>query len=288
MMSGIPPMAPVLVAPVLVALGFGVLLWSPPRAWQRLQIVVGRPRVTRSSNRMAFLAAGAPVAALVLGGLSAAVAAGIVVALVMWIRRRRQAEKRFDRRLDDLLLALSLMISELSVGAPPVHACEVAVAELRRRTADGGRGCSEIADGLEAMASRASLGGSAIADPEPTPGSEDASGAASWHRIGVAWQTAEQYGLPMVDTLAALRSDLRSRRGFADRTRAGLSGPRATAMVLAGLPLLGIALGQATGAGPIQVLLGGGLGGVLLMVGTVLAAAGVAWSERITGKVLAR
>ena len=283
MMAAVPPLAP-----VLAALGFGVLLWSPLRAGHRLRVVVGRPRVPRSSNPTALVAASAPVAALVLGGLSAAVAAGIVVTLVVWIRRRRRAETGFDRRLDDLLLALSLMISELSVGAPPVHACEVAVAELRRRTSGGGLGCSEIADGLEAMASRASLGGAAIAEPDTAPGSEDASGAASWRRIGVAWQTAEQYGLPMVDTLAALRADLRSRRGFADRTRAGLSGPRATAMVLAGLPLLGVALGQATGAGPIQVLLGGGLGGILLMIGTALAAAGVAWSERITGKVLAR
>lgn len=287
MTSSIPPLAP-----VVAALGFGVLLWSPRRADLRLRVVVDRPRVTRPSNPQALLVAGAPVVALAVGGLPAAVSAGIVVALVAWIRRRRLAERRFDRRLDDLLLALSLMISELSVGAPPVHACEVAVAELRRRMSGDGRGSSEIADGLEAMASRASLGGSAIgrgdSEPNGAPGSEVESDAASWRRIGIAWQTAEQYGLPMVDMLAALRSDLRSRRGFADRTRAGLSGPRATAMVLAGLPLLGIALGQATGAGPIQVLLGGGLGGILLMVGTALAAAGVTWSERITGKVLAR
>lgn len=286
-MMSIPPLTP-----LLAALGFGVLLWSPPPAGRRLRVVVGRSRTARSSNPAVLLAVGAPAAALVVGGLPAAVAAAIVVAVVVWIRRRRLAEKKFDRQLDDLLLALSLMIAELSVGAPPVHACEVAAAELRRRTVGDPRGCSEIADGLEAMASRASLGGSAIEggepDPETTPGSEVGSGAASWRRIGVAWQTAEQYGLPMVDMLAALRSDLRSRRGFADRTRAGLSGPRATAMVLAGLPLLGIALGQATGAGPIQVLLGGGLGGILLVAGTVLAAAGVAWSERITGKVLAR
>ena len=56
--------------------------------------------------------------------------------------------------------------------------------------------------------------------------------------------------------------------------------------MLAGLPLLGIALGQATGARPIQVLLGGGLGGMLLVIGTALVAAGMVWTERITDKVV--
>lgn len=83
MMAAIPPMAP-----VLAALGFGVLLWSPLRAGHRLEDVVGRPRAARSPNPMALVAAGSPVAALVLGGFSAAVAAGMVVALVLWLRRR--------------------------------------------------------------------------------------------------------------------------------------------------------------------------------------------------------
>ena len=52
--------------------------------------------------------------------------------------------------------------------------------------------------------------------------------------------------------------------------------------------MLGIALGQATGADPLRVLMGEGLGGILLVVGCGLAAAGVVWAERITGKVLAR
>lgn len=229
--------------------------------------------------------------AFVLGGMSVAVAVAIVVVTAVWLRRTRRAERDFACELDDMLLALSLIIAELSVGAPPVRACEVAIGELRRREGSTSRNRrSSIADGLEAMAGRASLGGSVI-DAVATDPAADAirgarSGIASWQRIGVAWHTAERHGLPMVDMLGALRSDLQSRRGFVERTRAGLSGPRATAMVLAGLPLLGVALGQATGARPVQILLGGGLGGILLVVGTALAATGVAWSERIVGRVL--
>ncbi|MFT4397685.1 type II secretion system F family protein [Gordonia lacunae] len=280
---------PVAIALVLAAAAVALLVSSPPRVTDRLQAVCGGALSARSSTPAMLGPMAVPVGALLAGGIPAAVAAAIVVTVVLWVRRRRMAEKQRDRRSDDLLLALSLMTAELSVGALPVRACEVAVAELRRRDpGDSGSG-SEIADGLEAMACRAALGGSVL---ESTSGDDalvgDDSGAGSWVRIGVAWQIADDRGLPMADLLGAVRSDLQARRGFADRTRAGLSGPRATAAVLAGLPLLGIALGQATGAGPIQVLLGGGLGGVLLVVGCGLVAAGIGWSERITGKVLAQ
>lgn len=273
------------VAPVLAAAGVAIVLWTPPVASRRLAAVCDAPSGRRSAAPVFLVPVAVPLVVLLAAGASAGVASGIAVTVVLWIRRKRRAERRLDRQLDDMLLALSLMIAELSVGAPPVRACEAAVTELRRRVPDAAGSRSEIADGLEAMAFRAALGGSVIDAPGTADG---ASGHASWHRIGIAWQTADQRGLPMIDMLGAVRSDLQARRGFADRTRAGLSGPRATATVLAGLPLLGIALGQATGAQPIQVLLGGGLGGVLLVAGTALAAAGVAWSERITGKVLTR
>lgn len=276
------------VALVLGATGVAVPLCAPPRAASRLLTVCGRARPVPPSTPALLIPVTVPFGALLAGGVPTAVAAAIVVAVVLWVRRRRRVEKRHDRLLDELLLALSLMIAELSVGAPPVRACEVAVAELRRRVPrDPGAG-SEIADGLEAMACRAALGGSVIDSTTTDSPAAGGSGEESWRRIGMAWQIADDRGLPMVDLLGAVRSDLQARRGFADRTRAGLSGPRATATVLAGLPLLGIALGQATGAGPIQVLLGGGMGGVLLMVGCGLVAAGIVWSERITGKVLAR
>jgi len=49
--------------------------------------------------------------------------------------------------------------------------------------------------------------------------------------------------------------------------------------------LLGIALGQAVGAAPVQLLLGSTAGGLLLVVGTALVCAGLAWSGAITAAV---
>ena len=75
--------------------------------------------------------------------------------------------------------------------------------------------------------------------------------------------------------------DVDSRTRFAAEVDARLAGPRATATVLAGLPVLGLLLGQAIGADPMRVLAGTAVGQTLLVVGTGLACAGVLWSARI-------
>ncbi|MGH3529759.1 MAG: type II secretion system F family protein, partial [Pseudonocardiaceae bacterium] len=63
--------------------------------------------------------------------------------------------------------------------------------------------------------------------------------------------------------------------------QAQLAGPRATAAVLAGLPLLGLALGQAVGAAPLRVLCQTVVGQVLLVIGTAATCVGVLWSARL-------
>ena len=50
-----------------------------------------------------------------------------------------------------------------------------------------------------------------------------------------------------------------------------MAGARTTAAVLAGLPVLGIGLGQLIGADPSSFLLSGGAGGWLLVIGVALA-----------------
>jgi tight adherence protein B len=65
-----------------------------------------------------------------------------------------------------------------------------------------------------------------------------------------------------------------------------MTGARTTAAVLAGLPLLGIGLGELIGAEPVRFLLSRGVGGWLLVIGASLACAGLLWSDRITARVL--
>ncbi|NDZ97692.1 type II secretion system protein F [Streptomyces sp. SID6673] len=262
--------------PVILALAAAVLWWPATHAQYRLVALTPGTSRTRTVPWQASVAVGAPVAAAVLVGLHAAVAMTLVSATLMWRRHRAQRVRARDREISDLLLALSVMTAELSVGAPPAAACAAAAREL-----PAGQPSSPVGDGLAMMAGRAELGGEVMPDVE-------ASDELSWHRVGVAWQTADRHGLPMIELVESVRADLLARRQFATRTRAGLAGPRATATVLAGLPVIGIALGEFMGAHPIGVLLGSGLGGVLLIVGTALSVAGLAWSERITDRVINR
>ncbi|MEE3851559.1 type II secretion system protein F [Gordonia sp. LSe1-13] len=262
---------------VLLAAAVGVLWWPSTRAEHRLARLAGAYGRGPSLPVRTVIAGFVPVAALVTVGLAAASSAAMVSAAVMWHLRRTRRSRRHDREVADLLRALSVMIAELSVGATPPRACASAAAELR--STDGHS--DAVAEGLAAMASRAELGGDVVVDAR-------SGHDLAWRRIAVSWQMADRHGLPMIDLLESARSDLLARQQFAARTRAGLAGPRATATVLAGLPVVGVILGQMMGADPLTVLLGGGLGGILLVVGTVLSIAGWAWSQRITDRAATR
>jgi tight adherence protein B len=68
--------------------------------------------------------------------------------------------------------------------------------------------------------------------------------------------------------------------------QAGLAGARATAAILAGLPCVGVALGELIGAHPVRFLLGGGAGGWLLVLGVGLIGIGVTWSDHIIDRLM--
>jgi tight adherence protein B len=280
------------VSAVLAALGLAILLWVRPRAQGRAHELIPAERVrpTLRADRLGVGLALGPVLALVFAGASAALAATMAagMAQVMLVSQRR--ERAGAAEMARLLAALEVMVAELRVGAHPAHACRQAADDC---SGAAGAGTAEM---LQMMAGRAALGGDVAAGIEQArghvgdsaAGSGSAAGFAAWQRVAVAWRTAERYGLPMAELLTSVRADLLARHRFKVRTTAALAGAKATALVLALLPILGIVLGQAMGAAPLSVLLGGGLGGVLLVIGVGLVCAGLLWSRRIVGKVTDR
>lgn len=88
-------------------------------------------------------------------------------------------------------------------------------------------------------------------------------------------------GLALADLLQAAASAARSHVSLQGLARAELAGARSTAVVLAGLPLGGLALGQLTGAHPLRVLLGTPWGAACLLAALALTAAGVLWTRAI-------
>ncbi|TFV54011.1 hypothetical protein E4P42_26795, partial [Mycobacterium sp. PS03-16] len=170
--------------------------------------------------------------------------------------------------------ALEVLVAELRVGAHPVPAFEVAA-----READGA-----VATSLRAVAARARLGA------DVTAGLRDVAARSAvpshWNRIAVCWELAQTHGLAIATLMQAAQRDIGERQRYSSRVDAGMAGARATAGVLAVLPVLGIGLGQLIGADPLRFLTGGGAGGAVLVIGVCLSCAGLLWSDRITAGVL--
>jgi tight adherence protein B len=197
-------------------------------------------------------------------------AATIVGATVTLRRRRSLARRAHAREAAALQSALDVLIGELRVGAHPVAAFEVAACEV-----DG-----PVAESLRGVAARARLGADVAAGLRGFATSSRLS--AHWERLALFWGLAQTHGLAIATLMRAAHRDVVEREHFSARVDAGMAGARTTAAVLAGLPVLGIGLGQLIGADPLHFLLSGGAGGWLLAAGVTLACCGVLWSDRIT------
>ncbi len=260
----------------MAAVAAAVLCWPAGAGRARLTALTrtepGRGQVAGSGprwvtqRRLLLLALVSGLGVLVAGpggGLAVAMVAG--TAAVRWrATRDRRASATAAVGLSD---ALAVLVAELRVGAHPSDAAVAA--------ADGSVNATSA---LTAAAAAARLGGdvpAVLRSAGPAP-------MRPWlGRLADAWALAERYGIPLADLLDAVRSDTEQRVRFAADVEARLAGPRATAAVLAGLPLLGLALGHAVGAAPLRVLGQTPVGQVLLVVGTGLACAGVLWSARL-------
>ncbi|WP_412738846.1 hypothetical protein [Krasilnikovia sp. MM14-A1259] len=214
----------------------------------------------------------------VVAGCAAAVYAGLACrALTRSTARRRSAAGR-ARALDDLCA----LAADLRAGLPPAvaaggvpfagpFAADDALAatapsdQVRRLVRVAGR---DWATGRDAARAGCWPGG----DPGQRRLAE---------LTGAVWRLAERTGAPAADLVERIEADARA----GDRARASAAaqaaGAQATAVLLAVLPLGGIALGYAIGADPVQVLLHTPLGGACALAAAALQCAGLLWADRL-------
>ena len=214
------------------------------------------------------VSAGAVVIGLLVGpaaGVAGAVAAGCALSCVDTVLRQR-AERRSQ---DAVLETVGALTGELRAGLPPPAALRAAAA-----IADG-----SLAATLLGAASTAALGGDAAASLVAGQSTVDT----GLSRIAAGWRMSARCGASLSDVLERVESDLRDERAHLRRVEAELAGPRATALLLAGLPVLGLVLGASMGARPGHVLLHTLPGQLALILGTVLDALGMWWTTRIIG-----
>lgn len=262
----------------VAVLAVGVLCWPASAGRLRLTELRGRcaPAVMvlaswvtgrRGMVLLGLAAAAGALRAGLAGGLAAALVAGTAATCWRGSRVRRAAATAATELSD----ALGILLAELRAGAHPADAVQAAADSCAEVTSD-------VVQALATAAAAARLGGD-------VPAALRSAGPAQlrcwWHQLAGAWSLAEQHGIALADVLDAVRCAAEHRVRFAAEVQARLAGPRATAMVLAGLPLLGLALGQALGASPWRVLCETPMGHLLLVIGTALACAGVWWSTRL-------
>ena len=223
-------------------------------------------------GRRPFLIAAAVVLTAVALTAGPAVTVSVVLLAATIASRRRRNRRHREIRYEAGLLAaaLEILVGELRVGSHPAHGLSVAAGE-----SSGG-----VADALAAVAARARLGADVAAGLQAA--AERSSVPQYWIRIATCWQLAIGHGLPVALLVQAAHRDITHRQRFVDRVDAGLSGARATAAVLACLPLLGVLFGQLVGARPLRFLFNGG--GWILVAGVGLQCAGMLWSDRITDR----
>ncbi|MFL9654826.1 type II secretion system F family protein [Streptomyces sp. PB17] len=192
-------------------------------------------------------------------------AAGVPV-----LRRVRLAgrERRARERRQDAVIALcGTLAGEVRAGRQPGEALLYAAHD------SGGLG-----DAQATVLAAARFGGDVpgtLAAAAGQPGSEGLRGLAA------CWRVAVDHGAGLAAGLDRLEGALRAERDQRADLRAQLAGARATAVMLAGLPVLGLLLGVALGSDPLHVLLHTGAGLGCLLAGGVLESLGVWWVARI-------
>ncbi|WP_348650239.1 hypothetical protein [Verrucosispora sp. WMMD573] len=241
-------------------------------------------RSTGLSRRAALLAkprrilvltclVGAAVGGLLAGPVAATALAGYGTLGVRALRRRATVG-RADRERRERLDQLAALAGDLRVGLPVPVATQV----LTSAPPSAASAAAQMVRPDEADAGQP-VGPERRLSDDSAPGS---AGDRLGRLAGAAVRLAERTGAPLADLVERIEADARSTdRGLA-AAAAQASGARATAWLLAALPLGGIGLGYGIGVDPLQVLLHTPVGGACAIAAVGLQVIGLLWAERLS------
>lgn len=248
-----------------------VVVRPSPRG--RLSAARWRRLPTVGPREAGWVAAAVGCVAVVVLPLTTVLCLAVVGATAGLRYRRRRSMRRATAEGDALQSALEVLVGELRAGSHPVRAFGAAADDT-----EGAVGAS-----LRSVAARARLGADVAAGLAAA-----ARGSAlpvHWQRLALCWRLASENGLGIATLMRAAQRDIAERQRFSARVSSSMAGARATATILAALPVLGVLLGQLIGARPLAFLFGGHAGGWLLLVGSTLACVGLLWADRIADRV---
>jgi tight adherence protein B len=247
----------------LLLLATALLVWPQLKPLRRLRPADKREIVV---PQYVWLIA-AVVATYLVAGIGGLVAGAVLTTTVHRIVKQGKRNRALRAATEALGTGLGGVVDELRAGAHPATAAEGAARDTPAPA-------DEV---LKAAAATARLGG----DVERTL-KDLRQPLLETDQLARAWHVSAKHGVALADVLDATRRDLDQRAAFARQVHARMAGPRASAAVLAGLPVFGVLLGELSGARPMQVLAGTAAGQLLLVLGALFLAAGLWWTKRIT------
>lgn len=183
---------------------------------------------------------------------------------LMIIRRRSYGDRRSAS-----IEFLSALSAELSVGQPLITAFERAAGSIPGVICPLSRSAVRYGGDLVAALKE-------DAEREKLP---------ALRALSALWQVSEESGASLAASVERLAATQMASEEIRGTLQAELAGPKATAKVLAGLPVLGMLLGASLGGDPIGWLTGSIWGVAVLVVGIGLEAVGIFWVTRMMRSV---
>lgn len=165
-----------------------------------------------------------------------------------------------------------------------VEACEVIAAELTAGRPAGGalEEATGAWSGLAPVAEAHLLGGDV---PQELRRQASHPGAEDLRLVAAAWQVAHRSGHGLATAVDRVAQGLRAQHRSRRVVESELASARATARLVAALPLVALMMGTGAGGSPWAFLLGTPSGLACLGAGLALGLVGLGWIERIADQV---
>ena len=264
-----------LVVAVVLAAMTGMLAVPGPPPRLRLSSLPVQGRLTPARSRAAVVvvvAATAAVGSTLLAGTQVVLA--LIAITSAWavggMLRRRRETRAAECRAGEVLALSEAMAADLAAGQPPLTVLERAAEEWPEfaPAAVAARMGADVPTVLRGLARR--------------PGGQQL------ETVAATWQVAHHTGAGLAGALSRAAETMRTERRTTRLVATELAAARATARLLALLPVGVLLLGAGVGGDPVGFLTGSPVGVGILAAGLALCFLGLRWLEHIADSVLRR